>query len=42
MKNEEEKQDKVSRVFQLDTQSYRSDSKKPEIWEVSTIVKSLK
>ena len=36
------KQDKVSRVFQLDTQSYRSDSKKPEIWEVSTIVKSLK
>ena len=25
------KQDKVSRVFQLDTQSYRSDSKKPEI-----------
>ena len=36
------KQDKVSHVFQLDTQSYRSDSKKPEIWEVSTIVKSLK
>lgn len=36
------KQDKVSRVFQLETQSYRSDSKKPEIWEVSTIVKSLK
>ena len=36
------KQDKVSRVFQLDTQSYRFDSKKPEIWEVSTIVKSLK
>lgn len=36
------KQDKISRVFQLDTQSYRSDNKKPEIWEVSTIVKSLK
>lgn len=36
------KQDKVSHVFQLDTQSYRSDSKKPEIWEVSTIVKTLK
>jgi DNA sulfur modification protein DndD len=36
------KQDKVSRVFQLDTRSYRSDNKKPEIWEVSTIVKELK
>lgn len=36
------RQDKVSRVFQLDTQSYRSDGQKPEIWEVSTIVKSLK
>lgn len=36
------RQDKVSRIYQLDTQSYRSDGKKPEIWEVSTIVKSLK
>ena len=36
------RQDKVSRIYQLDTQSYRSDGKKPEIWEVSTIVKTLK
>lgn len=32
----------VSRIFQLESQIYRSDSKEPEIWEVSTIVKSLK
>ncbi len=35
-------QDNVSRIFQLDSQIYRKDSKEPEIWEVSTIVKSLK
>ena len=36
------RQDKVSRIYQLDTKSYRSDGQKPEIWEVSTFVKSLK
>lgn len=35
-------QDNVSRILQLDSQIYRDDAKKPEIWEVSTIVKSLK
>lgn len=35
-------QDNVSRIFQLDSQIYRDDAKEPEIWEVSTIVKSLK
>ena len=33
---------KVSRVFELSSKSYRSDSIKPEIWEVSTIVNELK
>ena len=32
----------VSRIFQLESNIYRSDSQEPEIWEVSTIVKSLK
>ena len=35
-------QDNVSRILQLDSQIYRDDAKEPEIWEVSTIVKSLK
>ena len=35
-------QDNVSRILQLDSQMYRDDAKEPEIWEVSTIVKSLK
>ena len=35
-------QKNVSRIFQLDSQIYRSDLKEPEIWEVSTIVKELK
>ena len=35
-------QGNVSRIFQLDSQIYRKDTKEPEIWEVSTIVKSLK
>lgn len=36
------KQDKVSHIFQLDNQIYREDGNVPEIWEVSTIVKTLK
>lgn len=32
----------VSHIFQLDSQIYCSDSQEPEIWEVSTVVKSLK
>lgn len=35
-------QNNVSRILQLDSQIYRDDAKEPEIWEVSTIVKSLK
>ena len=35
-------QGNVSHIFQLDSQIYRKDTKEPEIWEVSTIVKSLK
>lgn len=35
-------QGNVSRIFQLDSQIYRFDSKEPEIWEVSTVVKELK
>lgn len=35
-------QEKVSRIFQLDSHLYCDDSKEPEIWEVSTIVKTLK
>jgi DNA sulfur modification protein DndD len=35
-------QNNVSRILQLDSQIYRDDVKEPEIWEVSTIVKSLK
>ena len=35
-------QGNVSRIFQLESQIYRSDSKEPEIWEVSTVVKELK
>lgn len=35
-------QGNVSRILQLDSQIYRDDAKEPEIWEVSTIVKSLK
>ena len=35
-------QSNVSHIFQLDSQIYREDTKEPEIWEVSTIVKSLK
>ena len=35
-------QNNVSHIFQLDSQIYREDTKEPEIWEVSTIVKSLK
>ena len=35
-------QDNVSRIFQLESQIYRSDSQEPEIWEVSTVVKELK
>ena len=36
------KQKNVSRIFQLNSQIYRSDSQEPELWEVSTIVKELK
>lgn len=35
-------QENVSRIFQLDSHIYRADSKEPEIWEVSTVVKKLK
>lgn len=35
-------QENVSRIFQLDSQIYRTDLKEPEIWEVSTVVKELK
>ena len=35
-------QGNVSRIFQLESQIYRTDSQTPEIWEVSTIVKELK
>jgi DNA sulfur modification protein DndD len=35
-------QDNVSRIFQLESHIYRSDSQEPEIWEVSTVVKELK
>lgn len=35
-------QGNVSHIFQLDSQIYCEDTKEPEIWEVSTIVKSLK
>lgn len=35
-------QGNVSRIFQLESQIYRTDSKEPEIWEVSTVVKELK
>ncbi len=35
-------QGNVSHIFQLDSQIYRKDTNEPEIWEVSTIVKSLK
>ena len=35
-------QTKVSHIFQLDSQIYRSDSQEPEIWEVSTIINILK
>lgn len=36
------KQRNVSRIFQLESQIYCADSKEPEIWEVSSIVKKLK
>ena len=36
------KQGNVSRVFLLDSQIYCDESKEPEIWEVSTVVKGLK
>ena len=35
-------QSNVSRIFQLESEIYRSDSEEPEIWEVSTVVKPLK
>ena len=35
-------QGNVSRIFQLESQIYRTDSQEPEIWEVSTVVKELK
>ena len=35
-------QGNVSRIFQLESQIYCVDSKEPEIWEVSTVVKELK
>lgn len=35
-------QGNISRIFQLESQIYRTDLKEPEIWEVSTIVKELK
>ena len=35
-------QEKVTRIFQLESQIYRKDSKETEIWEVSTVVKELK
>ncbi len=36
------KESKVSRVYQLTTNSYRQDTLKPEIWEVSTVINRLK
>lgn len=36
------KESKVTSVFQLTSKSYRNDNKKPEIWEVSTIINRLK
>lgn len=36
------RQEKVSHIFLLESQLYRTDSKEPEIWEVSTVVKELK
>lgn len=35
-------QGNVTHIFQLDSQIYNEDTKEPEIWEVSTIVKTLK
>lgn len=35
-------QGNVSRIFRLESQIYCVDSKAPEIWEVSTVVKELK
>lgn len=35
-------QGNVSRIFQLESQIFRTDSQEPEIWEVSTVVKELK
>lgn len=35
-------QGNISRIFQLESQIYRTDSNEPEIWEVSTVVKELK
>lgn len=32
----------VSRIFQLDSQIYCDNAKEPDLWEVSTIVKTLK
>lgn len=40
--NEIINEEKVSRVYQLITKSYRRDDQKPEIWEVSTIINPLK
>ncbi len=40
--NEIINEEKVSRVYQLATKSYRKDDQKPEIWEVSTIINPLK
>ena len=35
-------QEKVSHIFNLESQIYRSDSKEPELWEVSTKIEKLK
>ncbi len=35
-------QGNVSRIFQLESNLYNTDSNEPEIWEVSTVVKELK
>lgn len=36
------RQKEISHIFQLESQIYCESSKEPELWEVSTIVKSLK
>lgn len=35
-------QSNISHIYQLDSKIYRTDSQEPEIWEVSTVVNSLK